>query len=140
MPNATAFCNSFKSELLAMTPHAAADVYRIALYTSASNMGAATTVYSATSEVVGTGYTAGGVNLVGFTVAVDGSTAVLDWATDPTWTNATITARGALIYNSSKGNRAVASYDFGSDVSSTGATFTAQLPAPTAAAGLVRIG
>lgn len=139
MPNATAFCNSFKSELLAMSPHAAADVYRIALYTTASNMGAATTTYSATNEVTGAGYTAGGVTLVGFTVTLDGSTAVLDWTTDPVWPTATITARGALIYNSSKANRAVASIDFGSDISSTNAAFTAQLPVPTAAAGLVRI-
>jgi hypothetical protein len=140
MPNATAFCNSFKAELLAMTPHTAADVYRIALYTTASNMGAATTAYSATNEVAGTGYTAGGATLVGFTVALDGATAVLDWTTDPTWPTATITARGALIYNSTRANRAVASLDFGSDISSTGATFTAQLPLPTSSAGLVRIG
>lgn len=140
MPNTTAFPNSFKTELLAMTPHAAADVYRIALYTSASNMGAGTTAYTTTNEVTGTGYTAGGMNMTGITVALDGNSAVLDWTTDPVWATSTITANGALIYNSSKGNRAVAVLSFGGDISSTAGNFTVTLPAPTAAAGLVRIG
>lgn len=65
--------------------------------------------------------------------------AILDFTTDPTWTSATITARGALIYNSSKTNKAVCVLDFGSDITSTAGTFTVQFPAATAAAGLVRI-
>ncbi|HZV61632.1 MAG TPA: hypothetical protein VFF75_04390 [Methylophilaceae bacterium] len=133
-----ALCNSFKEDLLAMAPHEAGDTYKIALYTSAANLSAATTAYTATGEVSGTGYTAGGANLAGFAASLDGSTAVLDF-TDPTWPASTITARGALIYNSSKANRAVAVLDFGGDITSTAGTFTVTLPAATAAAGLIRI-
>jgi hypothetical protein len=134
-----AICNSFKRELLAMSPHTAADTYKIALFPSTATLSKATTAYSATGEVTGTGYTAGGQTLVGFGATLDGDTAVLDWTTDPVWTGATITARGALIYNSSRSNAAVAVLDFGADVSSTNAPFTVTLPAATAAAGLVRI-
>jgi len=96
-----AVCNSFKTELLAMTPHTAADVYKIALYTSAATLSKSTTAYSATNEVGNSGtYAAGGLTLVGFTASLDTDTAILDWTTDPVWTGATITARGALIYNS----------------------------------------
>lgn len=134
-----AACNSFKQELLAMTPHTAADVYKIALFTSTATLSAATTAYAATNEVVGTGYTAGGATLSGFSVTLDTSTAILDWTTDPTWPTSTITARGALIYNSSRTNKAVAVLDFGSDIASTNGTFTVTLPAPAAATGLFRI-
>lgn len=133
-----AICNSFKQELLAMTPHTAADVYKIALYTSTATINKSTTAYSATNEVVGTGYTATGVTLAGFTVTLDTDTAILDWTTDPTWATSTITARGALIYNSSRANRAVCVLDFGGDIVSTASTFTVQFPAATAAAGLAR--
>ena len=135
-----AFCNSFKQELLAMSPHTPADVYKIALYPSTATLSKATTVYSSTGEVTGTGYTAGGATLTGFAVTLDTDTAVLDWTTDPTLPSSTITARGGLIYNSSRANKAVAVVDFGQDVTSTNGTFTVTLPAPTAAAGLVRIG
>ena len=91
-----------------------------------------------TSEITGTGYTAGGATLSGFSVTVDGTTAVLDF-TDPTWANSTITARGALIYNSTQSNKAVAVLDFGADISSTNDTFTITFPAAAAATGLVRI-
>lgn len=134
-----ALCNSFKTDLLAMTPHAAADVYKIALFTSTATLSAATTAYAATNEVSGTGYTAGGATLAGIAASLDTNTAVLDWTTDPTWPSATFTARGALIYNSSKSNKAVAVLDFGSDITATAGTFTVQFPAATAAAGLVRI-
>lgn len=135
-----AICNSFKQELLAMTPHTAADTYKIALYVSAATLSKATTAYSATNEVANSGtYAAGGITLVGFTVTLDTDTAILDWTTDPTALTATITARGGLIYNSSRSNKAVAVLDFGSDITSTGATFTVTFPAATAAAGLVRI-
>lgn len=128
---------SFKSEILSGT-HGSADVYKIALYTSTATMDATTTVYSATNEVVGTGYTAGGATLSGFSVTVDGSTAILDWTVDPSWSNATITANGALIYNSSKGNKAVYVIAFGADKTSTAGTFTVQLPVPSATTGLIR--
>ena len=140
MPITAALCNSFKQELLAMTPHVAADVYKIALFTSAATLSKATTVYAATNEVVGTGYTAGGMNLAGFAATLDTDTAILDWTTDPVWATASITARGALIYNSSRANRAVAVLDFGADITSTAADFTLTLPLPAAAAGLIRIG
>jgi hypothetical protein len=122
-----------------MTPNAAADVYKIALYTSTATLSNATTAYTATNEVVGTGYTATGQTLVGFTASLDTNTAILDWTTDPSWPTSTITARGALIYNSSKTNSAIAVLDFGSDISSTNGTFTVQFPLPAAATGLIRM-
>lgn len=135
-----AVCNSFKQELLAMTPHTAADVYKIAYYTSTATLSKSTTAYSATNEVANSGsYAAGGITLVGFTVTLDTDTAVLDWTTDPVVTTFTGTARGALIYNSSRSNKAVAVLDFGSDITATNGTFTVTFPAATAAAGLVRI-
>ena len=135
-----AVCNSFKQELLAMTPHTAADVFKLALYTSAATLSKSTTAYSATNEVAASGsYSAGGITLVGFSATLDTDTAILDWTTDPTATTATITARGGLIYNSSRSNKAVAVIDFGADITSTAGTFTVAFPAATAAAGLVRI-
>lgn len=134
----TAFCTSFKTDLLTGT-HQVGDVYKIALYTNAATLDASTSAYSATNEVVGVGYVAGGATLVGFTISLDGTTAILDWTTDPTWAAATITSRGALIYNSTRSNKAMGVYDFGADITSTAGTFTATLPAPTAAAGLLKI-
>ena len=130
---------SFKAEIL-QGIHDSADTYKMALYTSAATLGATTTAYSATNEVVGTGYTAGGATLSGFNVTTSGTTAILDFATDPSWENATITARGALIYNSSKSNKAIYVLDFGSDITSTNGTFAITLPTPDAANGLIRIG
>ena len=136
-----AICNSFKLEVLptAAGIHYSGDTYKIALYTSAATLSKATTAYSATNEVVGTGYTAGGASLAGLTTALDTDTAMLDWTTDPTWPTSTITARGALIYNSSKANRAVAVLDFGADITSTAGLFTVTLPAPAAATAVVRM-
>mgnify|MGYP006869485285 CR=1 FL=1 len=130
---------SFKAEIL-QGIHDGADTYKMALYTSAATLGAATTAYATTNEVTGTGYTAGGVTLSGFNVSTSGTTAILDFTTDPSWANATITARGALIYNSSKSNKAVYVLDFGADISSTNGTFTVTLPTPDAANGLIRLG
>lgn len=134
-----AICNSYKQEIM-QGVHEAADTYKIALYTSAATLGASTTVYTSTNEVAnGSGYTTGGATLAGFAVTIDTNTAVLDFTTDPTWPTSTITARGALIYNSTQANKAVCVLDFGADVTSTADTFTVQFPAATAAAGLVRI-
>ena len=130
---------SFKAEIL-QGIHDSADTYKMALYTSVATLGASTTAYSATNEVVGTGYTIGGTTLSGFNVTTSGTTAILDFTTDPFWENASITARGALIYNSSKSNKAVYVLDFGSDITSTNGTFAVTLPAPDAANGLIRIG
>lgn len=130
-------CVSFKSELLNGV-HGTTDTFKIALYTSSATLSSATTVYSATNEVIGAGYTAGGIALTGANIVVDGSTAILDF-NDPQWTNATITARGAMIYNSTEGNKAVCILDFGADKSCSDGTFVVTLPAPTAATGLIRI-
>jgi len=136
MPITTAICNSFKREILEGV-HETGDVYKIALYTSAADLDKTTTAYAATNEVVGTGYTAGGATLAGYASALAGDAAYIDWA-DPSWENASITARGALIYNATQANRAVAAYDFGVNVSSTNGTFTVTLPPPGAAA-VVRV-
>lgn len=133
-----AICNSFKTELLAMTPHTAADVYKVALYTqAAASLDKNTTAYTTTGEITGTGYSAGGIALTGFTVTLFTDTAVLDWTTDPSWPSSTITADAALIYNSSRTNKAVAVLTFTS-ASSTSGTWTLALPTPAAATGLIR--
>jgi hypothetical protein len=132
-----AICNSYKTEAL-QGIHLAADVYKIALYPSAATLSKATTAYSSTGEATGTGYTAGGATLAGRADSLDTDTAIIDF-TDPTWPTSTITARGALIYNSTRANKAVAVLDFGADITSTAGTFTVTLPAPVAATGVIRI-
>jgi hypothetical protein len=135
-----AFCNSFKEELLAMTPHTASDDYKIALFSSAATLNKNTTLYNAANEVPDSGtYVAGGQSLVGFTAGLDGDTAYIDWTSDPQWTAATIAAAGALIYNATRGNRALCVLDFGGVITSTNGTFDVTLPAPAAATALIRI-
>jgi hypothetical protein len=131
-----AICNSYKQEILSGV-HLSSDTYKIALYTSSATLSKSTTAYSATNEVSGTGYSAGGTSLSGFTTGLSTDTAYLTW-TDPSWSTATITARGALIYNSTQSNKAVMVIDFGSDVTSTAGTFTVDLPG-TGASSLIRI-
>lgn len=133
-----AMCSSFKPELLGGIHDLDTDVIKIALYTSSATLGATTTVYSATNEVVGTAYVAGGNTLGSPAISLDGTTGICDFA-DSTWAASTITARGALIYNSSKANRAIAVLDFGSDKTSTAGDFTVIMPAAAAATALVRI-
>lgn len=132
----TAICNSYKQEILEGV-HSSTDTYKIALYTSSATLGAGTTAYSSTNEVTGTNYTAGGVTLTGYTSGLASSTAYITFS-DPSWADSTITARGCLIYNSSKSNKAVACFDFGSDVVSVSGTFTIDLPSAGASA-LIRI-
>jgi len=122
----SAICNSYKQEIIEGV-HSSSDVYKIALYTSSATLGASTTSYSSTNEISGTGYSAGGATLSGFTSGLSGSTAYLTF-TDVAIANATITARGCLIYNSSKSNKAVAVFDFGSEISSVNGTFTVDFP------------
>lgn len=129
---------SFKAEILGGIQDLDTDVIKIALYTSAASLDATTTVYSTSNEVVGVGYSAGGNTLASPTISTSGTTAFVDFA-DSSWTTATITARGALIYNSSKANRAIAVLDFGSDKTSTAGTFTVQMPANNATDALIRI-
>jgi hypothetical protein len=131
-------CNSFKEEVLEGVHDLLTDTIKIALYTDAATLGAATTVYSATNEVVGAGYVAGGNTLAGATVTLDGSVAIVDFS-DTTWSNATITARGALLYNNSKSDKAIAVLDFGSDKSSSSGDFTVVFPAATATTAVVRL-
>ena len=134
-----AICNSFKTEILSAV-HESGDTDKIALYPSSATLSKSTATYSSTGEVAnGSGYTTGGATLSGFSVTLDTDTAILDWTVDPTWTTATITARGALIYNSTQDDKAVAVLDFGGDIASTAGTFTVTLPAPAAATGLVTI-
>ena len=122
----SAICNSYKQEIIEGV-HSSSDVYKIALYTSSATLGATTTAYSSTNGISGTGYSAGGATLSGFTSGLSGSTAYLTF-TDVAIANATITARGCLIYNSSKSNKAVAVFDFGSEISSVNGTFTVDFP------------
>lgn len=137
MPITTAVANSYKVEIL-QGIHDAADDYRMALYTDAATLGAGTTVYSATNEVVGAGYTAGGQSLTGYAATQDSGVGILDF-NDPAWADATITARGALIYNATRANRAVGAFDFGGTVSSTAAEFTVELPAPGSTTAVIRV-
>jgi hypothetical protein len=133
----TAICNSYKQEILEGV-HASGDSYKIALFTDSATLGASTTAYAASNEVEGAGYAAGGIALSGFTAGLSGSTGYVTFA-DASWSNATITARGCLIYNSSKTNKAVAAFDFGGNITSTSGTFTVDLPTAGADA-LIRIG
>jgi hypothetical protein len=138
MPIAQSMCSSFKTELFGGIHDMDTDVFKLALYTSAATLGAATTEYTATNEVVAVGYTAGGQDLTGAVISLDGTTAIVDF-NDVTWPDITLTARGALIFNSSKANRAVAVLDFGSDKISTDGDFVVQMPAPAAATAILRI-
>ena len=135
-------CTSFKAEILravhdftASTGH----TFKLALYTNSASFTAATTAYTATNEVSGTGYSAGGATLVSVTPTTSGTTAFCDFA-DVVFSSSTITARGALIYNSSAaGNPAVAVLDFGSDKSSSNGDFTITMPTADATDAIVRI-
>ncbi len=133
-----AMCSSFKLLLLLGEHDMDTDTIKIALYTSAATLDASTTVYTTSDEVVGTGYTAGGNTLTGASVSLSSTTAFVDFS-DTTWSTATITARGALIYNSSKSNKAVAVLDFGGDKTSTAGDFTVQFPTNDASSAIIRI-
>ena len=126
---------SFKKELYQAVHNLLTDTVKIALYTANANLGEDTTVYSASDEVVASGYTAGGVVMTGVTVSSSGSTAYVNWA-NVSWTGS-LTARGALIYNASQGNKSIAVLNFGSDKTST-TTFLITMPANTATAALIR--
>jgi hypothetical protein len=130
-------CTSFLSELLAGTHVIGTDVLKIALYTSSASLTKDTTVYSATNEVVGTGYVAGGATLSGVTVGSSDGVVWIDF-NDVTWPASTLTARGALVYNSSKANRAIWVLDFGSDKVSSASTFRLTLPIAAATTALLR--
>ena len=125
---------SFKTELYTAVHNLSTDTLYIALYTANADLNESTTVYSATNEVTGTGYVAGGVVLTGVTINSSGYTAYVDFA-DVVF-GASVTARCALIYNVTQGNKSIAVLDFGSDKTST--NFTITMPANTATAALIR--
>ena len=136
-----AMCTSFKVELLTGThnfTNSSGDTFKLALYTSSASLDASTTAYSATNEASGTGYSAGGGTLTNVTPTSSGTTAFTDFA-DLTFSSATITARGCLIYNSTDSNKAVAVLDFGGDKTSTNGDFTIQFPTADASNAIIRI-
>jgi hypothetical protein len=137
-----AMCTSFKQELLTGThdfTNSTGNTFKCALYTSSATLGASTTAYTATNEVSGTNYTATGNTLTNVTPTTSGTTAYTDFA-DTTWSAATITARGALIYNdTAAGDPAVVVLDFGSDKTSTAGDFTIQFPTADASNAIIRI-
>lgn len=138
-----AMCTSFKVELLTAThnfTNTTGDVFKLALYESTATLGASTTAYTTSGEVSssGTNYTAGGGTLTNVTPTSSGTTAFTDFA-DLTFSNVTLTARGALIYNSSKSNKAVCVLDFGSDKSASSGNFTIVFPAADASNAIIRI-
>ena len=142
----SALCTSFKKELLERKHDFNASgghTFKIALYTSSASLDASTTNYTTTNEVVGSGYTAGGITLTNVDPTTSGTTAFIDFA-DVTWSSSTITAAGALIYNTTTDGgtgttNAVAVLSFGGDKSSTNGDFVVQFPAADASNAIVRI-
>lgn len=132
-----AMCTSFKVEILDEQHDLIADTIKIALFTSSASLGAGTTAYSTSNEISGTGYSAGGETLTSKVVTTSGTTAYFDCA-NPTWTSASFTANGALIYNSTNNDKAIAVLAFGGDFTVAGGTFEIVLPAPGATA-IIRI-
>jgi len=119
----------------------AADTFKIALYSTLATLDAATTVYTTLNEVTGTGYTAGGNTLVISQVPTSTSTETTAWLNfdNSSWTTASFSADGALIYNSTQGNKAVAVLNFGGTKTATAQTFTVTFPASTSDAAIIRI-
>ena len=140
----TAICNSFKQELLGGVHDLDTNTLKIALIKASptGTYGAATTNYSDVTgnsdEATGTNYTTGGNTLAGATISLDGSTAILDF-TDTTWSSATVSADGCIIYNTSQSNKAIATIDFGGTKTSTNGDFVVQFPAAAASTAIIRI-
>jgi len=134
-------CTSFKKELLEAVHDFTSHTFKIALYTDSADLGAGTTVYSATNEITntsGTAYTAGGKALTTIAPTSSGTVAFVDFE-NISWTSASFTARGALIYNSSASNKAVAVLDFGSNRVVSNDTFEVQFPVSSATTAIIRI-
>ena len=140
----SAICTSFKQELLVGTHNFTAttgNTFKIALFTSSATLGAGTTAFATTNEITnssGTAYTSGGATLTSITPTTDSTTAVCDF-NDVSFTDASFTANGALIYNSSQSNKAVAVIAFGSDKTVTSGTFTIEFPAADATNAIIRL-
>ena len=139
-----AVCNSFKRDVLQEGHQIKTDTLKIALFTSAASLSAGTSVFSSSNEVASSGgYASGGGTLTGVTISLGGTsaaggTAIIDFA-DISFTSTTFSARGALIYNSSNSNKAIAVLDFGSDKVSTNGTFTISVPAAAAATAIITL-
>lgn len=141
MAISTSMTTSFKSELMSGLhdfDNPGGNTFKVALYTSSANLGASTTAYSATNEVSGTGYTAGGETLTSVSPTTSGTTAYVDFA-DVTWADSTITANGALIYNANSSNASVVTLAFGSDKSSSNGSFVIVFPTANATSAIIRI-
>lgn len=135
-------CTSFKVDLLSGTmdfTSGTGDTFKMALYTSSATLGPTTTAYSTTNEITGTGYTAGGNTLTVSQSPTSGGTTAFISFSNTSWTSASFTCRGALIYNSSQSNKAVAVFDFGADKSVVGGTFTVSFPVADATNAVIRI-
>ena len=142
MAISTAMCTSFKQELMEAVhnfKNSGGNTFNAALYTSSASLGAATTAYTTSNEVTGTGYTAKGNSLTRVDPSTSGTTALTDFA-DTTWSSSTITARGAMIFNdSASGAPSVVILDFGADKTSTAGDFTIAFPAADASNAIIRI-
>ena len=144
MTISSAVCNSFKQEILVGTHNFTAssgNSFKLALYTSSASLGAGTTAYATTNEISntsGSAYTAGGKVVVSVTPALDGSTACCDFA-DISFTSASFTANGCLIYNDTQSDKACAVVAFGGDKTVSSGTFTIQFPAADASNAIIRI-
>jgi hypothetical protein len=144
MTISSAICNSFKQEILVGTHNFTAssgNTFKIALYQSDASLGAGTTAYSTSEEITntsGSAYTAGGKAITSVTPVLDGSTAVCDFA-DISFTSASFTANGCLIYNDTQSDKAVCVVAFGGDKTVSSGTFTIQFPAAAASTAIVRI-
>jgi hypothetical protein len=139
-----AVCNSFKRDVLQEGHQIKTDTLKIALFTSAASLSAGTSVFSSSNEVASSGgYAPGGGTLTGVTISLGatsaaGGSAIIDFA-DISFTSTTFSARGALIYNSSNSNKAIAVLDFGSDKVSTNGTFTISFPAAAASTAIITL-
>tara|TARA_R110001606_G_scaffold193046_2_gene340765 strand:- start:939 stop:1343 length:405 start_codon:yes stop_codon:yes gene_type:complete len=132
-------CTQFKRDVMLGLHDLDTDTLKIALYTSSATLNETTTAYSATNEIAnGSGYTTGGVTLANASVIINSTSGCFD-SDNPEWTSATFTARGALIYNETESDLAIAVLDFGGDFSVAGGTFRIVFPAQTANTSIVRI-
>ena len=144
MAISSAICNSFKQEILVGTHNFTAssgNAFKIALYTSSASLGAGTTAYSSSNEITnasGSAYSAGGKTIVSVTPVLDGTVAVCDFA-DISFTSASFTANGCLIYNDTNADRAVCAIAFGGDKTVSSGTFTIQFPTADASNAIIRI-
>jgi len=136
-----ALCTSFKKELLEALHDfnaSGGNTFKMALYTSSASLSATTTAYTTTGELTGTGYTAGGNTLTNIDPTSSDTTGFIDFS-NTSWTSATFTARGALIYNSTNSNKAVAVLDFGGDKDVSNGTFAISFPTPSSTTAIISV-